>query len=208
MKAPRSAPFLTTMPLRSSILLLLPLLGLTQCFMPEGASPVDPMPDATQTGANTAGCRVDGLPWVARTNAQAMSGAPLSAVSATWGMVRPPAHHLSLSFDKQIDVNSDVHSRTYLRLELPGITRPGTVVLDQKYDGLVINGPIAYAAFIYYQTPPDQQMRTGPATPGRVVVTRLDTVARVVSGTFEFTARNPSGGSTVRVTEGRFDCKF
>jgi len=170
--------------------------------------PAEQLPPATQTGANTAGCVVDGLRWVARTNARTMGGAPLSAVYARWGRVRPPAHHLSLSFDKQIDDNSDVHSRTYLRLELPGITRPGAVVLDQKYDGLVINGPIAYAAFTYYQTPPDQQMRTGPAMPGRVVVTRLDTVARVVSGTFEFTARNPSGGATVRVTEGRFDCKF
>ena len=199
-----------SMKIFTPFLLLGSLLGLTQCLLlPDDVSmPEDKMPAATQTGANTAGCRVDGLPWVARTNGQAMSGAPLSAVRATWGMVRPPAHHLSLSFDKQIDHNSDVHSRTYLRLELPGITRPGAVVLDQKYDGLVINGPIAYAAFTYYQTPPDQEMRTGPATPGRVVVTRLDTVARVVSGTFEFTARNPSGGATVRVTEGRFDCKF
>ena len=188
-------------------LLLLPMWVLLGC-QKNDPRPAEQLPPATQTGANTAGCVVDGLRWVARTNARTMGGAPLSDVYARWGRVRPPAHHLSLSFDKQIDHNSDVHSRTYLRLELPGITRPGAVVLDQKYDGLVINGPIAYAAFTYYQTPPDQEMRTGPATPGRVVVTRLDTVARIVSGTFEFTARDASGRATVRVTEGRFDCKF
>jgi len=39
-------------------------------------------------------------------------------------------------------------------------------------------------------------------------VTRLDTIARVVSGTFAFEAREAIGGATVRVTEGRFDCTF
>lgn len=188
-------------------LLLLPMWVLLGC-QKNDPSPAEQLPPATQTGANTAGCVVDGLRWVASTNARTMGGAPLSAVYARWGRVRPPAHHLSLSFDKQIDDKLDVHRRTYVRLELPDITGPGTIVLDQRYDGRTLNGPIAYAAFTYYLTPSDQEMRTGPATPGRVVVTRLDTVARIVSGTFEFTARDASGRATVRVTEGRFDCKF
>ncbi len=37
-------------------------------------------------------------------------------------------------------------------------------------------------------------MRTGPATPGRVVVTWLDTVARIVSGTSGALDQGPAGG--------------
>ena len=53
---------LSAMPLRPFVLLLTALLGLTQC-MREGPDPEDRLPDATQTGQNTVGCRVDGLPW-------------------------------------------------------------------------------------------------------------------------------------------------
>ena len=101
-----------------------------------------------------------------------------------------------------------MHARTRVRLELPGIARPGTSVLDKTPAPVVVNDPIAYAALTFYQPPPDQELRTGPAAPGRLVVTRLDTIARVVAGTFEFTAGQASGGTTVRVSEGRFDCTF
>ena len=90
----------------------------------EGYYPVQPVPATTQTGANTAGCVVDGLP------------------------------------------------------------------------------------FSFYKPSPDRELFTGPDTPGRIVVTRFDTVARVVSGTVEFTARHDADGTLVRVSEGRFDCKF
>ena len=53
-------PTLPVVPLRPSVLLLTALLGLTQCVMREGPDPEDRLPDATQTGQNTAGCRVDG----------------------------------------------------------------------------------------------------------------------------------------------------
>ena len=47
------------------LLVLLPLLGLSQCIgLNKEPAPALPMPAATQTGANTAGCRVDGhLGW-------------------------------------------------------------------------------------------------------------------------------------------------
>ena len=104
-------------------------------------------------------------------------------------------------------------------LYLPDITRPGTFAFDQRANPEVVNGPVAYAAFTFYKPSPDQELLTGSAHPGRLVVTRLDTLARVVSGTFEFTPAEVTsgltangtsipGGKTVRVTEGRFDCKF
>lgn len=199
-------------------LLLLALLGLTQCTQ-EGPYPLDKLPAATQTGANTAGCVVDGLTWVPRNNGQTMGGQPLPAVEATWRKVREGRHPLMLVLVKNIDDRTHVHGETSLHLYLPDITRPGTFVFDQVANPSVVNGPSAYAAFTFYKPSPSQELLTGPGAPGRLVVTRLDTVARVVSGTFEFTPAEVTsgltgngtpipGGKTARVTEGRFDCRF
>ena len=209
------------MPCRPSVLLLLPLLGLTQCLLlPDNVSmPEDKMPEATQTGANTAGCFVDGITWVPRNNGYTMSGDPLPAVDAEWRKVPGGRHPLSLVFVKNIDDVTQVHGETSLKLYLPDITQPGTFVLDQPGNPSVVNGPNAYGVFSFNKPSPDQVLLTGPGAPGRLVVTRLDTSAHVVSGTFEFTPIQGTGGltgngtpipggKTARITEGRFDCKF
>ena len=106
-------------------------------------------------------------------------------------------------------------------LRYPGLafSPRGTFVFDRPATPYIGLNPTAYAGFTYGRPSPDQEYLTGPQHTGRLVVTRLDTVAHVVSGTFEFTAVEVSGGltgngtpvpggKTVRVTEGRFDCKF
>jgi hypothetical protein len=200
------------------VLLLAALLGLTRCNPQLAPVPEDKLPAATQTGANTAGCVVDGLTWVPRNNGQMINGSPLPAVEATWRKVPGGRHPLALIFIKNIDDRTHVHGETDIVLYLPNITQPGTFVFDQSANPSVVNGPIAYAAF-HFNRSPTQQLHTGPDAPGRLVVTRLDTVARVVSGTFEFTPAEVTsgltgngtpipGGKTARITEGRFDCKF
>ena len=191
-------------------LLLGSLLGLTQClpFPDNMARPEDKLPAATQTGANTAGCVVDGLPWVANFYNTSIGVFTPRHVTASWDNISAGRPHLSLYFLKDIADQAQVHHDTDIELELPGLTRPGTFVLDQTATPRQGNRNPAYAAFTFHKPNPAQELLTGPDTPGRVVVTRFDTVARVVSGTFEFTARQASGGTAVRVTEGRFDCKF
>lgn len=208
------------MKISTSVLLLLPLLGLTQCLLlPDDASrPEDKLPAATQTGANTAGCIVDGLTWVPRREGF-LFGGNYSPIDVQWGKVRGGRHPLALALVKNIDDVTHVHGETSLSLYLPDITQPGTFVLDQPANPSVVNGSTAYGLFSFNKPSPDQVLLTGPGAPGRLVVTRLDTVARIVSGTFEFTPVEGSGGltgngtpipggKTVRVTEGRFDCKF
>ena len=206
------------MPFRPSALLLASLLSLTQCIMQEEPAPEEKLPEATQTGANTAGCRVDGLLWLPSHNGDGVGGAPLPAIVARWRKVPGGRHPLSLVLTKSIDDQTQVHRRTGLTLYLPDVLRAGTYAFDQSANPAVVNGPVAYAAFRFNNSP-SQELLTGPGAPGRLVVTRLDTVARVLSGTFEFTPVEVSsglggdgtpipGGRTVRVTEGRFDCTF
>jgi hypothetical protein len=42
---------------------------------------------------------------------------------------------------------------------------------------------------------------------GKVQFTRIDTINRIVSGTFEFSAIDKNTGKTIKVTDGRFDIK-
>jgi len=206
------------MPFRPSLPLLSALLGLTQCQAP-AIEPLDKMPEATQRGAGTAGCRVDGQLWVARYDGTI--GVPSSpAASARWAKAGNGTHPLRLLFAKETYEDRDaVQNQTRVKLYVPDILRPGTFVFDRPATPYIGLNPTAYAGFTYGRPSPDQEYLTGPQHTGRLVVTRLDTVARVVSGTFEFTAVEVSGGltgngtpvpsgKTVRVTEGRFDCKF
>ena len=91
------------MPFRSSVLLLVSLLGLTQCLLlPDDVSmPEDKMPAATQTGANTAGCVVDGLTWVPREVGYTTGGQPLSAIVVKWRKVPGGRHPLALVLAKK-----------------------------------------------------------------------------------------------------------
>ena len=205
------------MSFRSSLLLLGSLLGLTQCQAP-AIEPLDKMPEATQTGAGTAGARVDGQLWVARYDGTI--GVPSSpAATASWRKASNETHPLALLFVKVTDEDADnPQNHTTMKLYVPDILRPGTFVFDQVATPNFGLNPTAYAGFNYGRRSPYRDFFTGPQHTGRLVITRLDTVYRVVSRTFEFTASEFTstitgftpvpGGRITRVTEGRFDATF
>lgn len=165
---------------------------------------VDPkLPDATESGLNTAGCKVDGKNWTAY---QASIFAP-PATSALWRKVIEGRFALSITMDKNDDYN-EVHSKTSISLYVPDIRSTGTFELNQRANPSLANTNPAYASFSFNKPAPPQLHLTGPSAPGKLIVTRFDTVARVVAGTFEFSAVERSNTATVQVTEGRFDLKF
>ncbi|MBO0360714.1 hypothetical protein J0X19_22325 [Hymenobacter sp. BT186] len=90
---------------------------------------------------------------------------------------------------------------------MPDIRSTGTFELNQTINPALSNPDPAYASFSFNRPRPTQLYRTGPTATGRLIVTRFDTVARIVAGTFEFTAER-ANAPTVRISEGRFDLKF
>ena len=193
------------MNIRAFASLLAAVLSLTQC-QKNGGYPDYPMPPVTQTGANTAGCYVDGHLWVANYYAPPV-GSTSTPVGATWRNHHQKGPSIQVGMIKTIADESDVHNDTDISLTVAGVDRPGTYVLDQApaYPGFPFNSA---GSFFFTQKSPVQKFVTGPGFTGKVVVTRLDTVARVVSGTFEFTGRQDATGATVRVTGGQFDATF
>lgn len=151
------------------------------------------LPDETQIGANTFGAKLNGENW-----------GPLKAG------ILPTAPLLEARFsgDQSIVITARNFSRTPIETEmeifLKGATAPGTYLLNQT----TARYPSQTASYGYYEKRNinvEDQWITGSEATGEVVITRLDIPARIVSGTFQFTANAKYGSAPITVTEGRFD---
>lgn len=180
------------------------LLSLAGCSSKETPIPAPQLPAATQSGLNTAGCKVDGQVWVP-------AGGGLFAPKPVSVSLQRSVTGLQLSVLLDRDPLTDdgqPNSRTQIKLYVPNVTAPATIALDQYADPRLTTSNPAYAAFIYTAPTPDQQLLTGPNATGQLIITRLDTVARVVAGSFQFRAQEQAGPATVNITEGRFDLTY
>ena len=184
--------------------LLLPLcllLGLTTCKKDD----TDPngLPAATQEGKNTAGFLLDGKPWLPK-NSPLNAGQ--SPVGVSWGYrsisgKRP----LQLSFNRYRSDSDD----TGLNFHFSDIRRSGTFRLDQDTDPFIVTGSEPpYAVYTIYDPTPKRRFYTGSAAKGQIIISRFDTVARVVAGTFAAKVKEDGGPDSLTITQGRFDLKF
>jgi len=141
--------------------------------------PAKVLPPATQTGANTFGCKVNGKVWLPSETA--------------WMEFREGG--ISLVAKNKL-------------------TPQQTVIINiGKY---VINGVGTYnisKLTPYYSNGyfrnESKHFETDDTNTGTIIITRLDTTKfnYIVSGTFNFKARDEITGETVEVTEGRFDLR-
>ena len=154
------------------------------------------LPEATQSGANTFGAKVNGENW-----------GPLKAG------ILPTAPLLEARFsgDQSIVITARNFSRTPIETEmeiyLKGATAPGTYPLNQN----TARYPSQSASYAYYvkrNVTIEDQWMTGNEGTGEVVITKLDVPGRIIAGTFQFTANAKYGSAPITVTEGRFDVKI
>ena len=140
------------------------------------------LPAATQTGANTFGCLVDGNVFV-----------PL-APQAINSSHRDPLEASLYRTDILVSARGD----GYVDFALRRAFQPGTYPLGDANANANGYGLYQISAGDYY---------TDATHTGTVTLTRIDTVARIAAGTFQFTGINRSG-QTVTVTDGRFDVRL
>ncbi|GAA4393059.1 hypothetical protein [Hymenobacter koreensis] len=161
-------------------------------------TPLETLPPATQTGQNRAGCLIDGQAWQPAYVSSTSSGNPFFV---SWRR-RPSGYALTLTMMR---ITNSQNMR--LVFWVPNIRRAGTFALDQTADPRITSANPPYGQFIDYEPFPGRDYLTGPAAAGTLTITRFDTVARIVSGTFELTPQTDDG-QTVRLTDGRFDVTF
>lgn len=155
------------------------------------------LPEATQIGAGTFGARVNGNFWVPMGFGVVPTAPLLEANFAANNSIRINARNFGKS-----------PTETEFEIFLFNIPGPGTILLNQN-TATFPNQSASYAYYIERRFTPRFQYITTAAFTGRVEISRFDPVNKIISGTFEFTAKETSdSGSPLTVTEGRFDLKI
>lgn len=151
------------------------------------------LPEATQSGKNTAGALVDGKVWVATTN----------YINPTGGL-GTFCEKINNTTIIQLDLRhvSD-KSRIFFKAEIENFELNKTYILSENLDTTDYNYAI-YSDNNYngYSTQPNSEYI------GKLKVTKINLLNdQMVCGTFELKAIDHNG-NTVNITEGRFDKKF
>jgi len=158
--------------------------------------PINEMPPETQTGANTFGCLIDDELFVGGCCAPWMQ----SAIGGEY-------HSISkkLYFGAYGKIGNKAAGDIYMQIDTPqeNITQKFTEARyapdsDLRPQIATING-IGYC------------LTLSTANDGTCVITKFDTIKKIVSGRFEFIGictSNSDSTVTKHITEGRFDLKF
>ncbi|SDF17521.1 DUF6252 family protein [Epilithonimonas hungarica] len=149
------------------------------------------LPEATQSGKNTAGALINGKVWVATTKKLNSNN------DGTYCEKLNENYLIKLDLRK----NPDRYTESiYLIVSIPNLE------INQTYE--VINQtPDDGYNYATYISNDKVSYSSNPNNSGRIKITRLDLQNQIVSGTFEFKAKD-SNGNIVTITEGRFDKKF
>jgi hypothetical protein len=160
--------------------------------------PVDQLsllPAATQTGANTFGCLVNGQAFVPK-NRNILEGPDLQCnyiyTDGGYGLTVACANKYSR--DTITDVVFGTDSLAIVQGE------------SLQFKTFVAGNAFA-SYFLVYDNGLENQYSANNTISGQLIITKLDTIKQIVSGTFYFDAINESG-STVKVTNGRFDMLY
>ncbi|NHM02598.1 hypothetical protein [Flavobacterium difficile] len=148
------------------------------------ADPLSQLPPATQIGAGTFGCLVNGVPYVDNSGDfncfyQLVNGEYYFGITA--------------SINNQENLQIDIGSLKSQLIE-------GEILLKERENG-------NFYAFLSFDCicPPG---KTNSVQPGSLNVSKFDIQNNIVSATFEFTVTDPNTGAVYNITNGRFDSTF
>ena len=170
------------------------LLTLTQCSKCKNdPTPTGQLPPATQTGANTFGCLVNGQPYTPSGNNGTSNYAVLYDSGFQGGNLQVRTYRY---------IGSGENTKQTIVIGGDSINHIGA------YQLTAIGAQQAYFLDRNLASPCDRFAEgSGIYTKGALIITRLDLQAGIISGTFAFTLFQP-GCDTVKVTQGRFDKKL
>jgi len=183
--------------------LYLSLLLLTQCSKcknnPAPADPAAQLPPATQTGAGTFGCLLNGQPWTPSGTLNVPNFFVLYDPTFQNGTLDVRAYRLF----------GNAPNRQYFSFGGDGVNKTGKYTVTSSVFPPVLGTSTAYFSDDS-KTAPCNFYNLLPGTTsvsGYFSLSRLDKQQGIVSGTFALTLAQP-GCDTLKITNGRFDYKF
>ncbi len=166
---------------------LLALFLLTACSSDDNddCQGVDCLPEATQTGAGTFGCLVNGEPFVDN--------------SGNFN-----CFYQLVDGEYFFGITGEINRNDYVQIDIGSIN--SEIQLDEEVELKEREDGNFYAWLSFDCICP--QGKTTTSQPGRLTITKFDTSESIVSGKFEFTVTDPTTGQIYEITEGRFDSFF
>ncbi len=152
-------------------------------------NPVDALPPATQIGAQTFGCLVDGKPFFPD---RFGSGTPSAFYQNINGFFTLGISATRRAADPWITVGlgaQDIESLT-----------TKDYVLGTENSGF-------FAGYYLLDAGLELRVWTLDSEPGKLTITRFDEQQFIISGTFEFTVLD-NDGKEIKITDGRFDLNY
>jgi hypothetical protein len=186
-------------PLFALVLVVICLAGCTKHnSTPTPTNPIDQLPPATQTGANTFGCLVNGQAFLP--SGSLVGGPSLFCTYEYLNNNFDTGYFLNLSASMEV-TSTDIASVS-IGTDSLTVSAGNHYVLQQN----IVRGnasaqySISSPSYSPYYTTTNQVV-------GDLYLSRFDLAYQIASGTFWFNAID-ANGDTVKVTNGRFDMQF
>ena len=184
--------------MKNLILIFLATLTLSCCDKDEDKTPLEQLPPATTTGANTAGCLLNGQAFLPKGSSQ--FGPTLSCFYQR----DQSGYHLGLSIvEKGSNENKSVNISTN---PLQLVENTTYNLAEQTNNGSSYNSNFG-EFWITSNIVNAIQYTTTATVTGELKTTKLNTQLKIISGTFWYDAIN-SDGEKVEIREGRFDMRY
>lgn len=150
-----------------------------------------PMPEATTTGRNTFGCKINGETWVAYTD--------------SFGAI--------IGGEQKLDVRYSESSQHARILANKVIQSEGCDTVNHSFNLQMLNvekGNITHFAFngTFRDWRIGRRYNVDSLSTNTVTITEVNTENRILSGTFEVQFISNDGMDTLKVTDGRFDAPY
>jgi hypothetical protein len=172
-----------------NFILLVLLLNLSSCSKKDNCdNPVDCLPAMTQTGANTAGCLVNGK--VLTPGGQSLNSS--SVLKAQYNFYQG-------SYLFGLSIRNRGEQNRMLNIEI----RNQKLIAGETYN-LKNNSSSSYGS---YRNGILGGYVTNNEKRGELYISFIDIEKRIISGTFHFDAEN-NEGELIEVRQGRFDVKY
>lgn len=170
----------------------------SSCHKSKPSNPLDQLPPATQTGANTFGCLINGQVFIPK--GSVFSGPNL------WCAYQYLQDNYDTGYFFQLSAGDKSNSSNITGV---GIYTDSLQIAENRMYSLVANRVRgrAYGLHDIYTFQGSQILYTSFELPGELRITKFDSANQVVCGTFWFNVVN-TVGDTIKITDGRFDMHF
>jgi hypothetical protein len=154
------------------------------------------LPNATQGGANTFGCLINGEPWVAEIGPDVLS---------------PSVHKFLMDYDEAnfgVDYNNSWTTRAKLAVDAISESFIFNGINFTTATNLYVDLNSLDVTFYSIDNRPYFSYSLDEGQPYFMEITKLDTVENICSGMFECFLLSQNKLDTLHITEGRFDKKY